>query len=61
MIKKALVFISEAQDELKKVSWPEREEVARFTIVVLISVVLISAFLWMVDTMLMSLIKRVMY
>ncbi|MDY6935567.1 MAG: preprotein translocase subunit SecE [Spirochaetota bacterium] len=61
MIKKAFDFIRESREELRKVSWPDRDEVTSFTIVVVVAVVFIAVFLWLVDTMLMSIIKRVMY
>ena len=61
MIKKTLGFIRESREELKKVTWPSREEVTRFTIVVVVAVIFISVFLWLVDTILMSIIKGLMY
>ncbi len=60
MIKKVLNFIRESREELKKVTWPDRDEVASFTMVVIISVVIISLFLWFVDTLLGKLISTVM-
>lgn len=60
MIKKVLNFIRESREELKKVTWPDREEVTSFTMVVIISVVIISLFLWFVDTLLGKLINTVM-
>ena len=60
MIRKIIDFIRESRDELKKVTWPDREEVTGFTMVVIVSVVIVSMFLWVVDLMLMQLIKMVM-
>ncbi len=60
MIKKVLNFIRESREELRKVTWPDREEVTSFTMVVIISVVIISLFLWFVDTLLGKLINTVM-
>ena len=60
MIKKVLNFIRESREELKKVTWPGREEVTSFTMVVIISVIIISLFLWFVDTLLGKLINTVM-
>jgi preprotein translocase subunit SecE len=59
-VKKAIQFVKEAKDELKKVTWPERDEVTSFTGVVVVTVVAISLFLWFVDSALMVLIKTVM-
>lgn len=55
-----IVYVREAKDELKKVTWPTREEVTSFTMVVVVAVLVISIFLWAVDTGLMYLIKTVM-
>lgn len=59
-IKKLIDFAKEAKEELRKVTWPDRDEVTSFTIVVVITVIIISVFLWFVDTALMKLIKVVM-
>jgi preprotein translocase subunit SecE len=59
MIKKMLQFIREAREELNKVTWPSKDDVTKFTIVVLITVIIISIFLWMVDRALMLLIEMV--
>jgi preprotein translocase subunit SecE len=58
-VKQILQFIREAKEELRKVTWPTRDEVTSFTIVVLVTVIFISLFLWVVDTGLMALIKVV--
>jgi preprotein translocase subunit SecE len=54
-----ITFVKESRDELKKVTWPDRDEVTSFTVVVIVSVIVISIFLWLVDTVLMSIVKRV--
>lgn len=59
MIKKIIGYIKEAREELKKVTWPDRDEVTSFTMVVIVSVVVVSIFLWLVDSALMQIIKLV--
>mgnify|MGYP001036830624 CR=1 FL=1 len=49
MFDKAITFVRESRDELKKVTWPSREEVAASTRVVLVSVVAVSLALFVVD------------
>ncbi|MDY6967163.1 MAG: preprotein translocase subunit SecE [Spirochaetota bacterium] len=61
MIKKTLSFVRESKEELKKVTWPDRDEVTSLTIVVVVTVIFVSVFLWLADTVLMSIIKKVMY
>ena len=48
-MKKIVRFFQESYAELKKVTWPSREDVASSTKVVLISVVLIALTLGLVD------------
>lgn len=60
MIKKAIEFVRESREELKKVTWPDKDEVTSFTIVVVVAVAIMSMFLWFVDQGLMLLIKVVM-
>ena len=59
-IKQLISFFKDSREELKKVTWPDREEVTSFTVVVVIALVVFSIFLWIVDTGLMALIKVVM-
>ena len=48
-MKKIIRFFKESFAELKKVTWPNREEVASSTKVVLVSVILIALALGLVD------------
>jgi preprotein translocase subunit SecE len=48
-MKKIIRFFKESFAELKKVTWPSREEVASSTKVVLVSVILIALVLGLVD------------
>jgi preprotein translocase subunit SecE len=58
-IKQLISFFKDSREELKKVTWPDRDEVTSFTVVVVISLIVFSLFLWLVDTGLMTLIKVV--
>ncbi len=57
---KVIEFFKGAREELGKVTWPSREEVTRFTLVTVITVVVLSVFLWLVDSALMKIITVVM-
>jgi preprotein translocase subunit SecE len=57
---KILEYIRESRDELRKVTWPDKEEVSNFTIVVIITLIIVSIFLWFIDMLLNELIKVVM-
>ncbi len=43
-------FLSETKVELKKVTWPTKQELIANTIVVLIAVVLCAVLIWVIDT-----------
>ena len=42
-------FFRETSGELRKVTWPTRQEATNLTIIVLIVMVTMSVFLWLVD------------
>ncbi len=60
MFRDAIRFVQEAREELRKVTWPNRDEVTSFTMIVVVTVFIVSMFLWMIDTGLMILIQTVM-
>ncbi|HAK44485.1 MAG TPA: preprotein translocase subunit SecE [Spirochaeta sp.] len=53
-MKRIINFFKESISELKKVSWPSREEVGSSTKVVVISVVIFAAILGLVDFLLVT-------
>lgn len=54
---RSVQFVKEAWIELKKVTWPSQKETLGATAVVLILVILVSAYLGMVDMLLTRLMK----
>jgi preprotein translocase subunit SecE len=54
-------FVTEAWQELKKVTWPGRKETLGTTMVVVFLVIVISAYLGLVDIGLSALLKHVMH
>ncbi|MHB1139789.1 MAG: preprotein translocase subunit SecE [Microthrixaceae bacterium] len=46
---KPLQFVREVRAELKKVSWPTREEVLRYSIIVLVALVVFTGFVFGID------------
>lgn len=43
-------FLREVKGELKKVTWPNRQQLTAYTSVVLITVILVSLLIWILDT-----------
>ncbi len=58
---KGIQFLREVKIELKKVSWPSRKETMASTVVVIILVIIVSAFLGLVDIGLSSLIGVILH
>ena len=42
-------YVRETVGELRKVSWPSRQEAINLTIIVLVVMIIMSIFLWLVD------------
>ena len=57
-MKKIVQFFKESVSELKKVSWPSRDEVVSSTKVVVVSVVIFAVILGLVDFLLVTGIDR---
>ena len=57
--KKIKVFLSETRSELKKVTFPPRDEVISTTIVVIITSVIFAFYLWMADIVIIKLYEGI--
>jgi preprotein translocase subunit SecE len=53
-------LLIETENELRKVTWPSREETLTASLVVIATVVILVAYLWVVDIVLLSITRRVM-
>ncbi|MFC5700950.1 preprotein translocase subunit SecE [Cohnella faecalis] len=42
-------FFGDSWSELKKVRWPNRKELVSYTIVVIVTVVLVTLYFWVLD------------
>ena len=60
MIQRAMIFLREVRVELKKVTWPTRKQTAGSTVVVIILVFILAAFLGLVDISLSKLVQVVL-
>jgi len=57
-IQKTQVFLKEVYVELRKVNWLSRNEVFRYTLIVLAATIIVAAFLGGLDYIFSSLIKK---
>ena len=52
-------FFADVKSEMKKVSYPSRDEVTGTTIVVLIASVIFAVYLWLADVVIVQLFKSI--
>ena len=57
--KKTKTFLAETRSELKKVTFPTRDEVISTTIVVIITSVIFAFYLWMADIVIIKLYEGI--
>ena len=53
-------FVSESIAELKKVDWPNRAQTIQGTVVVIIAVLIVGAYLWGIDQLIRPLVRHVL-
>ena len=53
-------FLRETKVELKKVTWPTKQELIANTIVVIIAVVLCAALIWIIDSIFSMLFRMIL-
>ncbi|MCK8828591.1 preprotein translocase subunit SecE [Natroniella acetigena] len=54
-------FLREVKAELKKVNWPSKQEMVSYTMVVIVTVLLVSVFIGGVDLLFSSLIRPIIF
>jgi preprotein translocase subunit SecE len=59
MIGKIKSFTNEIVAEMKKVSWPTRDQLKESTVVVIVMTLLITAIVWVIDTGLTEVLKAI--
>jgi len=52
LLKKVKTFLNEVRVEMQKVTWPNRNEIMSYTVVVLVTVLILSVIIWAVDNVL---------
>ncbi|MFC7372673.1 preprotein translocase subunit SecE [Fictibacillus iocasae] len=53
-------FFSDVSKEMKKVTWPKRKEVVKYTTVVISTVVVMAIFFWAVDLGISKLVELIL-
>ncbi|SDN59590.1 preprotein translocase subunit SecE [Fictibacillus solisalsi] len=52
-------FLSDVKKEMKKVSWPKRDELIRYTAVTIGTVIVMALFFWVVDLGISKLVELI--
>ncbi len=52
-------FFKEVRGELRKVTWPSRRETVLYTSVVVVTVILVAALVWIIDGVLSQLLRLI--
>ncbi|EFM11508.1 MULTISPECIES: preprotein translocase subunit SecE [Paenibacillus] len=52
-------FFADSWAELKKVRWPSRKELTSYTIVVLVTIILVTIYFWVLDIGISELVELV--
>ncbi|MDE2773857.1 MAG: preprotein translocase subunit SecE [Gemmatimonadota bacterium] len=53
-------FVEESWSELRKVTWPDYQQLKNATLVVLVFVVLISLLIWLMDVTVRAIVEAIM-
>ena len=53
-------FLSETKVELKKATWPTKQELISNTVVVIIAVILCAALIWIIDSIFSVLFRMIL-
>jgi preprotein translocase subunit SecE len=60
MKEKIIGFFTDVVKEMKKVTWPKQDDLRDSTVIVLVVCLIISAFVFIVDTTLSEVLKRIL-
>ena len=60
MKEKIVAFFTDVVKEMKKVTWPKKDELRDSTMVVLVVCLIIAAFVFVVDTSVSEVLKRIL-
>ena len=59
-IEETKVFLEESVEELRKVTWPDAEQLKSATLVVLVFLFIVSAMIWSMDTVIRWIVDAIM-
>ena len=60
MKEKIIAFFTDVVKEMNKVTWPKKEDLRESTVIVLAMCLLVAAFVYIVDTAISEVLKRIL-
>lgn len=60
MLARIMHYIRGVRTEIDRVSWPKKSEVISFTILILVLVVILTTYIWGIDTVVAAMIASLM-
>jgi preprotein translocase subunit SecE len=60
MKEKIIAFFTDVVKEMNKVTWPKKDDLRDSTVVVLVVCILISAFVYLVDTVVSTILRQIL-
>ncbi len=60
MKEKIIAFFTDVVKEMNKVTWPKKDDLRDSTVIVLVVCLIISAFVWVVDTVVGGVLQQIL-
>ena len=59
-LKKTGKYIKDVRSEMRKVSWPTKSDLSTYTLVVIVTVMIVSGIIWLADTVLYKVVSLIL-
>jgi preprotein translocase subunit SecE len=53
-------YFKEVRSEMRKVTWPTKSDLSTYTVVVIVTVLIVSGIIWLADTVLYKLVSLIL-
>jgi preprotein translocase subunit SecE len=53
-------YLREVRSEMRKVTWPTKSDLSKYTAVVIVTVLIVSGIIWLADTILYKLVSLIL-
>jgi preprotein translocase subunit SecE len=59
-LKRTGKYFKEVRSEMRKVTWPTKSDLTTYTLVVIVTVMIVSGIIWLADTILYKLVSLIL-